>query len=50
VATFDDRQDWYNEALPGTSVRTAGVGVVATVTKQGARGITVSVANRVATP
>lgn len=50
VATFDDRQDWYNEALPGTSVRTAGVGVVATVTKQGARGITVSVANQVATP
>ena len=51
VATFDDRQDWYNETLPGTSVETAGVGVVATVIEEGAGTITVSVANQVdATP
>ncbi len=48
VATFDDQLDWYNEALPGTSVRTAGVGVVATVTTEGAGTITVHVANQVA--
>ncbi len=48
VATFDDRQDWYNEALAGTSVQTVGAGVVATVTGQDAQTITVSVANQVA--
>ena len=48
VATFDDRMDWYNEALPGTSVETAGAGVVATVVAEGAGTITVRVSNQVA--
>ena len=50
VATFDDTRDYYNEALPGTSVRTAGVGVVATVTGSRKGTITVRVTNPAATP
>jgi immune inhibitor A len=46
VATFDDTADYYNEALPGTSVKTVGAGVVATVTGQDASGITVHVENQ----
>ena len=50
VPTFDDTRDYYNEALPGTSVRTAGVGVVATVTGSRKGTITVRVTNPAATP
>jgi immune inhibitor A len=46
VATFDDTADYYNEALPSTSVRTVGAGVVATVTGHDASAITVHVANQ----
>jgi immune inhibitor A len=46
VATFDDTLDYYNEALPGTSVETVGAGVLATVTGQDANAITVRVANQ----
>jgi immune inhibitor A len=46
VATFDDTADYYNEALPGTSVRTVGAGVTATVTSQDASGLTVRVENQ----
>lgn len=45
VPTFDDRLDYYDEALPGTSVETANVGVVATVTAQDASTLTVNVTN-----
>ena len=47
VATFDDREDYYNDALPGTSVRTANAGVVATVIQEGGGTITVEVSNQV---
>ena len=50
VATFDDTLDYYNEALPGTSVKTAGAGVVATVTGSRKGTITVRVTNPVPAP
>lgn len=46
VATFDDTADYYNEALPGTSVETAGEGVLATVTGQDGGTLTVHVENQ----
>jgi immune inhibitor A len=46
VATFDDRADYYEDALPGTSVRTVGAGVLATVTRQRGTTLTVSVQNQ----
>jgi len=49
VATFDDKADYYNEQLPGTSVKTAGAGVVATVTGHSGNTITLNVTNPAAT-
>lgn len=46
AATFDDRADHYDELLPYVSVRTAGAGVLATVTAQTADSLTVTVANQ----
>ena len=45
VAVFDDRKDYYDESIPGVSVKTAGHGVVATVTQDGDGAISVRVAN-----
>ena len=45
VAVFDDRTDYYDESIPGVSVKTAGHGVVATVTQDGDGAISVRVVN-----
>jgi hypothetical protein len=50
VPTFDDKADYYDESIPYVSVKTAGAGVLATVTAQTADGMTISVANQVASP
>jgi immune inhibitor A len=48
--TFDDTVDYYDESIPGVSVETLGVGVVATVVSQTADTLTVQVSNPAATP
>ena len=45
VPTFDDRNSYWSEATPATSVKVAGVGVTATVTSQDASTLTVAVTN-----